>query len=120
MLGIPLIKYPMSLSSHSCGRHIGVTHGFHNFYACFFYVSPISIGMGLCSPALRYYAAIIFHHYVPEHGIIEQLHTGQRASFEAKLAHKVCEILQFRKTWTTGCHPNPMDLGAGHTGQIFV
>ena len=29
------------------------THGFHNFHAWVFYVSPISIGMGLCSPAFR-------------------------------------------------------------------
>ena len=38
------------------------THGFHNFYACFFVnVSPISIGMGLRSPAIQAGEAPLTH-----------------------------------------------------------
>jgi transposase InsO family protein len=55
-------------------------------------------------------ADIIFHNYMPEHGVIEQLHTDQGGSFEAKLTKEVCEILQIRKTRTTGYHPQSNGL----------
>ena len=50
-------------------------------------------------------ADVIFHQYMPEHGVITQLHTDQGGSFDAKLVREVCESLQIRKTRTTGYHP---------------
>ena len=55
-------------------------------------------------------ADIILNHYMPEHGVIEQLHTDQGGGFEAKLMKEVCEILQIRKTRTTGYHPQSNGL----------
>ena len=47
---------------------------------------------------------------MPEHGVIEQIHTDQSRSFDAKLVKEVCEILQIKKTRTTGYHPQSNGL----------
>ena len=50
-------------------------------------------------------ADVLFFLYMPELGAIEQLHTDQGGSFDAKIVKEICTILETRKTRTTGYHP---------------
>ena len=106
VLGIPLSKYPMSLSLHSWGRHIGVTppserpashtaghvdhekrtHGFQYFHACFFlcFSNFYRNGASLPGPSSRRSSAIMCSSrfnlrvfYVPMF-IMQQLTTEQK------------------------------------------
>ena len=55
-------------------------------------------------------ADILSFQYMPEHGAIEQLHTDQGGSFDAKIVKEICTILETRKTRTTGYHPQSNGL----------